>query len=178
MWYCMLKSGVHASIAGVLLAFAIPFHKDDEKKNPSFKLQHYLHRPVAFVILPIFALTNTAVVFPSEIAENLQSRNSLGIMLGLVIGKFLGIFLTSFIAVKMKLAALASDLTWRHVAGISLLGGIGFTMSIFIANLAFDQPELVVASKMSILFGSLCAAIAGYAVLRFGHSKTNVNAQS
>lgn len=165
MWYCMLKSGVHATIAGVLLAFAIPFHKDDEK-NPSYKLQHYLHKPVAFVVLPIFALSNTAIVFPSQVIEKLKSRNSLGIITGLTIGKFLGIFLTSWFAVKIKVATLGSELTWRHIAGIALLGGIGFTMSVFIANLAFDLPEVIIASKLSVLCGSFCAAIAGFSVLK------------
>lgn len=165
MWYCMLKSGVHATIAGVLLAFAIPFHKDDDK-NPSYKLQHFLHYPVAFIILPIFALANTAILFPKDILESFTSRNSLGIILGLIAGKFLGIFLTSYLAVKFKLASLSTDMSWNHLLGISLLGGIGFTMSIFIANLAFTDADVITASKMSILLASLCSALIGLFIMK------------
>ena len=164
MWYCMLKSGVHSTIAGVLLAFAIPFHKDDNR-NPSYALQKALHYPVAFFVLPIFAITNTAILFPQNILSNLTKSNSVGIMLGLLLGKFIGIFLISFLAVKAKVAELSADLTWRHILGISFLGGIGFTMSIFITNLAFDSAEIVAVSKISILIASLAAAIIGYLVL-------------
>jgi NhaA family Na+:H+ antiporter len=165
MWYCMLKSGVHASISGVLLAFAIPFHKVDAK-NISFKLQHALHYPVAFIILPVFALANTAIIFPDNIVAGLTSKNSIGIILGLVVGKFLGVFALSLLAVKTKLAALSPDITWRHLFGISLLSGIGFTMSMFITNLAFSDAELITASKISIIFSSLVAAIMGLAILK------------
>lgn len=165
MWYFMLKSGVHATIAGVLLAFAIPFHKDDDK-NPSYKLQHSLHYPVAFIILPIFALANTAILFPENVLESFTSRNSLGIILGLIVGKFLGIFMTSYLAVRFKLASLSPDISWNHLLGISLLGGIGFTMSIFIANLAFTDGAVITASKMSILVASLCSALIGLFILK------------
>lgn len=168
MWYCMLQSGVHSTISGVLLAFAIPFHKQ-EKKNPSYKLQHILHYPVAFIILPLFALANTAIIFPNEIVENLKTPNSIGIITGLILGKFIGIFFTSFIAVKMGLAVLSSDITWRHVAGIALLGGIGFTMSIFITNLAYEDSEIITASKISVLMASVAGAVIGLAVLKTGN---------
>ncbi|MEO8404930.1 MAG: Na+/H+ antiporter NhaA [Chitinophagaceae bacterium] len=164
MWYCMLKSGVHASIAGVLLAFAIPF--DKEGKNISEKVQHFLHYPVAFIILPVFALANTAIIFPADITGNLVNHNSLGIIAGLIIGKFIGIFCISFLAVKFRIATLSSDLNWKHVIGISLLGGIGFTMSIFITNLAFTDQSMIASSKMSILLASFLAAIAGLTFLR------------
>lgn len=165
MWYCMMQSGIHASIAGVLLAFAIPFHKEEDK-NISFSLQRFLHYPIAFVILPIFALANTAIIFPDNILDSLTTSNSLGIILGLVIGKFVGIFGFSFLAVKSKFASLSADLNFRHILGVSLLGGIGFTMSIFITTLAFDDPEILVASKISILTASLCAAITGLIILK------------
>jgi Na+:H+ antiporter, NhaA family len=165
MWYFMLKSGVHASIAGVLLAFAIPFHKDDTK-NPSYKLQHFLHYPVAYIILPVFALANTAILFPKDIPGSFISRNSLGIILGLVAGKFLGIFLISYVAVKFRLASLSPDIKWSHLLGVSFLGGIGFTMSIFIANLAFTDSIIITASKMSILLASLCSALIGLFILK------------
>jgi len=165
MWYCMLKSGVHASIAGVLLAFAFPFNKDDGK-NSSYKLQQALHYPVAFIILPVFALANTAITFPQNVLASIVTNNSLGIILGLIAGKFVGIFLVSWLSVKSKLAILSADLNWLHIAGISLLGGIGFTMSIFIANLAFDDPQIITASKMSILVASLFAALVGLFLLK------------
>lgn len=164
MWYCMLKSGVHATIAGVLLAFAIPFHSDDAK-NPSYKLQSWLHYPVALVIIPIFALANTVIIFPKDIVSVLSSRNSLGIILGLFIGKFAGIFLLSFIAVKTGIAKLAVGIRWRNLMGASLLGGIGFTMSIFITDLAFKDPVMIAASKISVLIASTIAAIVGYLAL-------------
>jgi NhaA family Na+:H+ antiporter len=164
MWYCMLKSGVHASIAGVLLAFAIPF--DREGKNISEKVQHFLHYPVAFIILPVFALANTAIIFPTDITGNLVSHNSLGIIAGLIVGKFIGIFCVSYLAVRFRIATLSSDLNWKHVIGISLLGGIGFTMSIFITNLAFTDQSMIASSKISILLASFLAAIAGLTFLR------------
>jgi Na+:H+ antiporter, NhaA family len=170
MWYCMLKSGIHATIAGVLLAFAIPFHKDDNK-SPSYKLQHFLHYPVAFIILPIFALANTAIAFPKDILSNLTAKNSLGIVLGLIVGKFVGIFMVSYVAVKFRLASLSSTLNWSHILGISFLGGIGFTMSIFITNLAFDDPDVIIMSKVSILLASLFSAILGLFILKRSKEK-------
>jgi Na+:H+ antiporter, NhaA family len=165
MWYCMLKSGVHASIAGVLLAFAIPFPQGQEK-NPSYKLQHALHYPVAFIILPIFALANTAIIFPNNLLASITGSNSLGIIAGLIVGKTAGIFLASFLSVKSRLASLAGGLNWLHILGVSMLGGIGFTMSIFIANLAFNDTATVTASKISILAASLCSAIGGLLILK------------
>lgn len=167
MWYLMLKSGVHATIAGVLLAFAIPFHKEEDK-NPSYHLQHFLHKPVAFIILPIFALANTAIVFPNNVMEGFASSNSIGIITGLVLGKFLGIFLFTFWAVKLKLGSLSSDVGWRQIAGAACLGGIGFTMSIFITNLAFSDQNIVNDSKISILLASLIASVIGLAILKKG----------
>lgn len=168
MWFLMLKSGVHATIAGVLLAFAIPFsHKEDDVASPSHRLEHVLHKPVAFLILPIFALANTGIVIGAGWAQELLSANSLGIMLGLVAGKPLGIVLFTFAAVALGLCRLPLDLAWRHVVGAGLLGGIGFTMSIFITNLAFTgAPETINASKMAILLASLAAGIAGFAWLK------------
>lgn len=172
MWYCMLKSGVHSTISGVLLAFAIPFNRDDDK-NPSFKLQHALHYPVAFIILPMFALANTAIAIPGDMLSALKTNNSIGIILGLVAGKFIGIFMVSWLAVKSGIATLSLDLNWRHIAGVAMLGGIGFTMSIFITNLAFDEGITVTSSKISILFASMIAAIIGLFVLRSKKIKKN-----
>ena len=163
VWYCFLKSGVHATIAGVLLAFVIPFHNDDDE-NVSYHLQHFLHKPVAFIILPIFALVNTAILIPSNIMGSLSSSNSLGIVLGLVVGKLIGIFTIPFLLVKTGVADLQEGITWKNLVGIGLLGGIGFTMSMFISNLAFTDAELVSNSKLSILIASTVAAIVGLIV--------------
>jgi NhaA family Na+:H+ antiporter len=160
MWYCFLKSGVHATIAGVLLAFVIPFHNDDDE-NVSYHLQHFLHKPVAFIIVPIFALVNTAILIPLNIIGSLSSTNSIGIMVGLLIGKLIGIFSIPFLLVKIGVAKLQEGVTWRNLAGIGLLGGIGFTMSMFISNLAFTDVELISNSKISVLIASAVAAISG-----------------
>ena len=167
MWVLMLKSGVHATIAGVLLAFAIPFSaRQDDAQSPSHRLEHVLHKPVAFGILPVFALANTGIIVGSGWAQELASPNSLGILAGLVLGKPLGITLLCFAAVTLGICRLPLDLRWKHVFGAGVLGGIGFTMSIFITNLAFaGQPEAINASKMAILLASLLAGIAGFAWL-------------
>ena len=168
MWFLMLKSGVHATIAGVLLAFAIPFTgKEDDEESPSHRLEHFLHRPVAFLILPVFALANTAIVVGAGALGGLTASNSLGIILGLLLGKPVGITLLSFVAVATGVCRLPLDLNWRHVFGAGLLGGIGFTMSIFITNLAFvGEAAVVNASKMAILLASLTAGTAGFLWLK------------
>jgi Na+:H+ antiporter, NhaA family len=179
MWYLMLQSGVHATITGVLLAFAIPFSaKQDDAKSPSHRLEHVLHRPVAFVILPIFALANTALVIDGNWLQGLTSSNGMGISAGLLIGKPLGISLLSFIAVYAGICRLPAELNWRYVFGAGLLGGIGFTMSIFITNLAFpNEAALVSASKIAILGASLLSGILGYVWLRLT-GKPGQSAQS
>jgi NhaA family Na+:H+ antiporter len=168
IWFLMLKSGVHATIAGVLLAFAIPFSaKQDDEESPSHRLEHALHKPVAFVILPIFALANTGIIIGPDWAQNLTTANSMGIIGGLVLGKPLGITLLSFIAVSIGVCRLPLDLNWKHVFGAGLLGGIGFTMSIFITNLAFvENAEAINASKMAILLASLTAGTTGFVWLK------------
>ena len=160
MWYCFLKSGVHATIAGVLLAFVIPFHKNDDE-NVSYHLQHFLHKPVAFIIVPIFALVNTAIIIPSNVVSSLSSSNSLGIIIGLIFGKLIGIFSVPYLLVKIGIANLQQGINWRNLAGIGFLGGIGFTMSMFISNLAFTDADIVSTSKLSILIASTIAAVTG-----------------
>jgi NhaA family Na+:H+ antiporter len=169
MWFLMLKSGIHATIAGVLLAFAIPYSaRQDDEASPSHRLEHALHAPASFFILPLFALANTGIVVGVGWATELASSNSLGILAGLVLGKPLGIFLFSAAAVSLGVCKLPPDLSWRHVMGAGMLGGIGFTMSIFIANLAFpEQADAVTASKMAILLASLAAGAAGFVWLKF-----------
>jgi NhaA family Na+:H+ antiporter len=166
MWYFMLNSGVHATITGVLLAFAIPFGNGD-KKSTSCILQHFLHKPVAFIILPLFALANTAVVINTDLGEIISQKFSLGISLGLVIGKPIGIFLLSFLAVSLGICKLPNDLNWKSIIGVGFLGGIGFTMSIFITLLAFDDMELQNDSKITILIASVIAAVIGLVALNF-----------
>ena len=148
------QSGVHATIAGVLLAFAIPFACGGEN-SPSYKLQHFLHRPVAFIVMPLFALANAGIVLTGNWFEGLATSNSLGILAGLFFGKPLGIVLFSALAVTLGLSQLPGDVSWRHIIGAGFLGGIGFTMSIFITLLAFDTPGIVQSSKISILVASL-----------------------
>jgi NhaA family Na+:H+ antiporter len=170
MWYLMLKSGVHATIAGVLMAFAIPFNKNDDE-NISYKLQHYLHKPVAFLVLPIFALANTAIIIPTNIIESITTNNSLGIFFGLSFGKLIGIFSFSFIAVKIGFGVLPKDLNWKLIAGAASLAGIGFTMSIFITNLAFSDVEIINASKLIIIIASVVSAISGLTILNLAAKK-------
>jgi NhaA family Na+:H+ antiporter len=165
MWYFMLHSGVHATITGVLLAFAIPFGNGDEKST-SYILQHFLHKPVAFIILPIFALANTAIVFSGDIVQILTENYSLGIAIGLVVGKPLGIFLLAFLAVTLGVCKLPADLNWKSIFGVGLLGGIGFTMSIFIALLAFDNETIINNSKLVILISSLVSGLLGFTILK------------
>ena len=163
MWYFMLKSGIHASIAGVLLAFAIPFGLGDEK-SPSHRLQHFLHKPVAFIIMPLFALANTGIALTGNWTEGLTTSNSLGIFAGLLVGKPLGVALFSLLAVKIGLSELPEDVLWKHIIAAGFLGGIGFTMSIFITVLAFDNAAIVQSSKISILLSSLVAGVAGFLI--------------
>lgn len=165
MWYFMLRSGIHSTIAGVLLAFAVPFARGS-KISPSYRLQHLLHKPVAFIIMPLFALANTGIVLKGNWIKSLISLNSEGIFLGLLIGKPLGIVLFSLAAIKMGLSKLPTGTTWRHIVGTGFLGGVGFTMSIFITLLAFGDPGTVLSSKVSILVGSLAAGITGFFILK------------
>ena len=165
MWYFMLHSGVHATITGVLLAFAIPFGKGD-KNSPSHKVQHFLHKPVAYIILPLFAIANTCISIGDNWYTGLSQTSSLGIILGLVIGKPLGIWLFSFISVGIGISALPNDLKWKNILGAGLLGGIGFTMSIFITLLAFDNPTFINNSKIAILIASLIAGLIGFTFLK------------
>jgi NhaA family Na+:H+ antiporter len=165
MWYFMLNSGIHATITGVLLAFAIPFGHGD-KKSTSYVLLHFLHKPVNFIILPIFALANTAIILSPNIAETLSQHYSIGIALGLIVGKPVGIFLISYLAVAFGLCKLPKDLNWKSILAVGFLGGIGFTMSIFITLLAFDDQTTINNAKFVILLASLVAGIIGYFSLK------------
>ena len=156
-----------AKAAGVTRDSLIAAKTDDEK-SPSHRLEHLLHKPTAFIILPIFALANTGIVIGSGWQQELSDSNSLGIIAGLVLGKPLGIVLLSALAVVVGICRLPDDLRWHHILGAGMLGGIGFTMSIFIANLAFaGNAEAINASKIAILLASLCAGVLGFTWLRF-----------
>ena len=158
LWYFVFNSGVHATIAGVLLAFAIPVRKID-------KLEHKLHDPVSFIVLPLFALANTAIIFPSDLSVVLTSKVNYGIMMGLVLGKPIGIFLMCWMAVKLRIATLPLSMGWNQLLGVGLIAGIGFTMSIFIATLAFGDEETQVISKVAIMGASLISAVGGFLYL-------------
>jgi NhaA family Na+:H+ antiporter len=165
MWYFMLHSGVHATITGVLLAFAIPFGNGD-KNSTSYILQHFLHKPVAFIILPIFALANTAIHFNGNIAQTLTETYSMGIAFGLIVGKPIGVFLLSFLAVSLGFCQLPADINWKSIFGVGFLAGIGFTMSIFITLLAFEDGNIINNSKLIILISSLIAGTIGFSLLK------------
>jgi NhaA family Na+:H+ antiporter len=165
MWYFMLNSGIHATITGVILAFTIPYG-DGGKKTPSYFLQHLLHKPVAFFILPLFALANTAMPISANWDEGLLSPNSLGVILGLFLGKPIGILIFASIGVSLKLSSLPVDLKWKNIIGVGMLAGIGFTMSIFITQLAFTDQQIINDSKIAILIASLFSGIAGLLFLK------------
>jgi len=148
----------------VLLAFAIPFGTGEDNTT-SIVLQNFLHKPVAFFILPVFAAANTCLVIDDQWMSSLEHSSSLGIMLGLIVGKPLGIFLFSFLGVSLGICTLPSDLKWKNVLGAGMLGGIGFTMSIFITILAFDDAVMINHSKMAILIASLFAGGVGFLFL-------------
>ena len=168
MWYFMLNSGIHATVTGVLLAFVIPFG-DGSNKTSSYKLQHFLHKPVAFFILPLFAIANTGIAISSDWHEGFNHPNTIGIILGLVVGKPLGIWLFSFLAVSLGICTLPRDLKWSNLLGAGMLGGIGFTMSIFITLLAFKNngEEIITYSKIAILIASFISGTIGFLWLKF-----------
>ena len=170
MWYFMLHSGVHATITGVLLAFAIPFGNGGEKST-SYILQHFLHKPVAFIILPIFALANTAIVIGTDFTTIIAQNYSIGIALGLIIGKPLGIITILFIAIKLGWCKLPNDLNWKSILGVGFLAGIGFTMSIFITLLAFENETIINNAKFIILLASLVAGLIGFISLKLTLSR-------
>ncbi|MGE8511664.1 MAG: Na+/H+ antiporter NhaA [Chryseobacterium culicis] len=166
LWYFLHHSGIHATIAGVLLAFSIPTNASNVEISPLEKLEHQLHIPVSFLIMPIFALTNTNITFSSEMVTGVTSTLGLGIICGLVLGKLIGINLFSWIAIKLKLSSLPQNSNWLQMIGVGLLAGIGFTMSIFIALLSFKgEIPIQDEAKFAILIASFIAAIAGFTIL-------------
>ncbi len=172
MWFFMHRSGIHATISGILLAFAIPFGKGG-KNSISFKLQSQLNLPVAYFILPVFALANTAIYIQPSLIYNLTSANSYGIMLGLIIGKPVGIFLFSLLGIALGLCVLPKGLQKKHLFLTGLIAGVGFTMSIFITLLAFNDADIINTSKIAIIIGSVIAGIFGFVGLRLTLKKIN-----
>lgn len=171
LWYAMLLSGVHATIAGVLAAMAIPFDRTpgapDSATSPLHRLEHGLHPWVAFAIVPLFGFANAGVDVSGLTAEQIFAPLPLGIAAGLFLGKQIGIFGSVWLSVRLGIAGRLRGATWLQVYGVAMLCGIGFTMSLFIGGLAFPgDPLLVEEAKIGILMGSLAAALAGYAVLR------------
>ncbi|MFZ4927912.1 Na+/H+ antiporter NhaA [Chryseobacterium sp. Mn2064] len=166
LWYFLHHSGIHATIAGVLLAFSIPTNASNVEISPLEKLEHRLHIPVSFMIMPIFALTNTNITFSNDMVAGVTSTLGLGIICGLILGKLIGINLFSLIAIKLKLSSLPQNSNWTQMIGVGLLAGIGFTMSIFIALLSFKEEVLIQdEAKFAILIASFIAAILGYMIL-------------
>jgi NhaA family Na+:H+ antiporter len=211
LWLAFLLSGVHATIAGIVVALTIPANvkindthfvtkmktltKDFEQSTPNQvtlltheqleivekirfyslaaltplqRLENALHPLVAFVVMPIFALANAGITFSGSFTENMFSQVSLGVILGLVVGKFVGIVGISTLLVRFRLASLPEGMTWRHIYGVALLAGVGFTMSLFITDLAFENPTLIIQSKIGIFMASIIGGIGGYLVLKKG----------
>ena len=167
LWYFMHHSGIHATIAGVILAFTIPTNVSDTEISPLEKLEEQLHIPVSFFIMPIFALANTNITFQAKVLDHFVSPLSLGIIFGLFAGKVLGINLFSFLAIRFKLGELPAFSAWKEMIGVGFLAGIGFTMSIFVSLLAFPgNIENQDISKISILFASVLSGFVGFIILK------------
>ena len=168
LWYFMHHSGIHATIAGVLLAFSIPTNASTTEISPLEKMEQKLHLPVNFLIMPIFALANTNITFKDGMVDGLFSNFGYGIILGLVAGKVIGINLFSWLSIKLKISNLPDKSTWTQMIGTGLLAGIGFTMSIFIALLSFkNKIEIQDEAKFAILVASLISGLLGYFLLKF-----------
>lgn len=171
LWYFMHHSGIHATIAGVILAFTIPLKNPANKISPLEKLEKQLHLPVSFLIMPLFALVNTNITFEKDIFNHFISPLSTGIILGLFAGKVIGINILSWLAIKIKWAKLPANCSFKEMLGVGFLAGIGFTMSIFVALLAFPKDfESQNISKISILAASVISGVTGYIILRFRKS--------
>jgi NhaA family Na+:H+ antiporter len=165
LWYFVFLSGIHATIAGVLFALTIPIFKNTHV-SPLHRLEHALHKPVNFLVMPLFALANTSIVLDSSFITSLSSNYSVGIMLGLFLGKPIGILLSTWLLIKTKVAQFPHNSKWSQIIGVGFLAGIGFTMSIFITTLAFNDFSVIERAKLSILIASLASGIIGYIILK------------
>ena len=176
LWVCVLKSGIHATLAGVIVALMIPGHKEGSTSgSPLSRLEHSLHPWVTFLILPLFAFANAGVSFIGLDIKELLNPVSLGILMGLFIGKQLGIFLSIFITIKAGWAKMPSDTNWLMLYGVSILCGIGFTMSLFIGTLAFSDPTYAAYIRLGVLVGSLFSAIWGYFISQKASQQPRMN---
>ena len=174
LWYFMHHSGIHATIAGVLLAFTIPTNESDTEISPLEKLEEKLHTPVNYFIMPLFALANTNIKFHNGMVDGLFTNFGYGIILGLALGKVIGINLFSFIAIKLKLSDLPNNSKWSQMLGAGLLAGVGFTMSIFIALLSYKgELEIQEEAKFAILVASAISGFMGYFLLKAISDKHN-----
>ncbi len=165
LWYFTYKSGIHATISGVLFAFMIPTNKGTHI-SPLERLEHILNKPVAYFIMPLFALSNTDIILNTKLFQSLSQPIGLGIIFGLVFGKVIGIVSFAYLSIKLKFSLLPNGTTWKQLIGAGFLGGIGFTMSIFIALLSFPEIEFQALSKLAILLASVTSGAIGYTVLR------------
>ncbi|MGB1208694.1 MAG: Na+/H+ antiporter NhaA [Paracoccaceae bacterium] len=177
MWFFVLKSGVHATLAGVVTAFFIPL-KDRWGKSPLHSLEHTLAPYVLYAIVPIFAFANAGVVLTGMSFADLFAPLPLGIAAGLVLGKQLGVFGITFLLVKMGLARLPTGANWLHIYGVACLAGIGFTMSLFIGSLSFDDPDLMNQVRLGVLSGSIVSGLLGYAALMLSASASQPKAHA
>ncbi|MFK2912975.1 Na+/H+ antiporter NhaA [Pseudomonas sp. 3HC3] len=176
LWVCVLKSGVHATLAGVALALCIPLRTRNAEPSPLLALEHALHPWVAYAILPLFAFSNAGVSLADMTVDSFTHPVPMGITVGLLLGKTVGVFGLTWVAVKLRLAALPAGAGWGQILGVAILCGIGFTMSLFVGSLAFapGSSEYAGMDRMGILTGSFFAAVIGYAVTAMASRKTSV----
>lgn len=171
LWFTIHRMGIHATLSGVLLAFTLPTFQKNGMPSIVSKIEHFLHVPVNFIIMPLFALANTCIVFGDHLFKGTPNSLVVGILIGLCLGKPLGILLFSYLAIKFKWAVMPRGVNWKLLTGAGILGGIGFTMSVFITLLAFQLPEMVNAAKITIVLASLIAGLAGFVWLKITLNK-------
>jgi NhaA family Na+:H+ antiporter len=178
LWFAILKSGVHATLAGVITALFIPLKcHNDPKHSPLKHLEHGLHAWVAFMVLPVFAFANAGVSFAGMTWADIMNPVTTGIASGLFFGKQIGIFLLLWLVIKLRLSPMPKNANWWQLYAVSLLCGVGFTMSLFIGELAFDGREQAAAVRMGVIIGSLASATLGYLILRYGPNKPTLSSR-
>jgi len=177
LWFCVLKSGVHATLAGVITALFIPIDKQNESKSPLHNLEHDLHPWVAFMILPLFAFANAGLQFTSEMSQQIFHPVTMGTGLGLIAGKQIGVFVFCYIAIKWFKVSAPQKVSIPALYGLAILTGVGFTMSLFISALAYGQSshDYMIASRLGIIIGSLVSAVFGYIVIRMVYPAPKVS---
>ena len=175
MWVCVLKSGVHATLAGVIIGLAIPLRTKDDDEPPLLRLEHALKPWVGFFIMPVFAFANAGIPLAGLSFEDLMAPLPLGIALGLFIGKQIGVFGFAALAIKSGFTRLPKDTNYLQIYGVSLLAGIGFTMSLFIGTLAFSDVEHARSVRLGVMSGSILSGLLGYAVLKFATRRSTVH---